>query len=383
MTTRTLGRTPRTGFTLLEVIISIMIMLLIFTATVSLFRVNTKAVGANAQRLDAQQNSRFVVAELDRQLRLAGIGVANQQPMVVQASPLSITFNADMVTRSAADAGAVYYDPSADTLAVMVLPKERRITLPAGGTYPDSTYSVSPGFLSRAETISFFAREDSSTARSDDYVLFRRVNDGIPRVIAKSLIIPSGQYLFRYFKSDTLGNVTEIPQGSLPLTHTAPFHGGVGDTLASALTDSIRSVRVHIETVYRDPNKGIDVTRVAERGIRLINSGMNHFSQCGAVPQSVSSLTAAVTGGNQVTLTWNPSPDETGGEKDVFQYALFRRKLPNTDWDETLVSVPAGDPSYSYDDTSVPSGQYVYAVSAIDCTPAPSALTSSVTVTIP
>jgi hypothetical protein len=101
------------------------------------------------------------------------------------------------------------------------------------------------------------------------------------------------------------------------------------------------------------------------------------------VPQSVSSLTAAVTGGNQVTLTWNPSPDETGGEKDVFQYALFRRKLPNTDWDETLVSVPAGDPSYSYDDTSVPSGQYVYAVSAIDCTPAPSALTSSVTVTIP
>ena len=62
--------------------------------------------------LIAMQNARFGALTIDRELRIAGSGIPSQQPMIVQATPYAITFNADLATNdsvSAGSFGAVYY----------------------------------------------------------------------------------------------------------------------------------------------------------------------------------------------------------------------------------------------------------------------------------
>ncbi|HKV70004.1 MAG TPA: hypothetical protein VJN62_02095, partial [Gemmatimonadales bacterium] len=110
---------------------------------------------------------------------------------------------------------------------------------------------------------------------------------------------------------------------------------------------------------------------------------------CGSPPLLGVSLSAgAITqadGTPAINLTWSPSTDETGGEKDVVRYVLWRRTGGVTDWGTPYVAIPAGSASYSYVDAGVTSGQnYQYQLAAQDCTPSlsTSPATSSV-VTIP
>jgi prepilin-type N-terminal cleavage/methylation domain-containing protein len=375
----------RGGFTLIEMMIAVSVLLLVFAAAVPFFRVQARSVAAHAGRNDAQQNARFAMSAIDRDLRVAGAGIVVQQPMIVLADEFAVTFNADLVSADTADPGAVYFDPSADPLGTTVLPNTRQITLPnTSQSYPSMTYMQGTAgggsaLPSRAETISYWMALDSGTARSDDYVMWRQVNDLTPTIVAKGLIVPSGDQPFRYFTTDSLGASREIPASQLPLVHRAPVHGANDDTASSALTDSIRNVRVRLTSIFSDA-RGDSAVRSVEGSIRLLNSGLTKFSACGEPPLGPSLAAApGITAGGQpfVRLTWVPSIDESAGERDVERYALFKRSTTSTDWGEPFASVPAGLATYSFDDLGVVAGEtWVYGLMSQDCTPASSSVSS-------
>lgn len=382
----------RSGFTLAEMLIATTVMLLIFAAAVPFFNIQGRAVAAHAGRNDAQQNSRFAMSAIDRDLRVAGAGIVLQQPMIVQADQYAITFNADLVSADSADPGAVYFDPTADPLGATVLPQARSVTLPrSGSSYPGMTYTEvvsggGAGIPGRAETISYWLSLDSATARSDDYVMFRRVNDLAPTLVAKGLLITGGQPVFRYFTIDSIGAPREIAAARLPLVHTAIIHGANDDSARSALTDSIRTVRVLLTSIYEDV-RGDSATRSVEGSIRLMNAGLTRFSSCGEPPMGAAlAAVANVAAGGQpsVTLIWAPSGDESGGERDVERYAVFKRSTGSTDWGEPFTSIPAGLASYAVDDMGVASGEsWEYGLIAQDCTPATSSVSVAGPITLP
>ena len=94
--------------------------------------------------LDAQQNSRFAISSLERELRVAGVGVVDQQPLLVMANKLAITFNANLVALDTGDMGSVYINPDADSAAVDVLRQTQAITLTDGGhaIYPQTARAL-------------------------------------------------------------------------------------------------------------------------------------------------------------------------------------------------------------------------------------------------
>ncbi len=382
----------RHGFTILEMILSMSLMLAAIGLTTELFRKQSGSVSTESGLLDAQQNSRFAISMLERELRVAGVGVVDQQPLLVMANKLSMTFNADLVAIDTGDMGSVYINPDADSATVDVMRTSEALVLPGTAqTYPETTYTASPGVPSNAETISYWLSQDSTSSYSNEYILFRRVNAKPAHVVARGIIYNPGDTIFHYFKSDSLGNLTEIPPSALPIIHTAPIHGAQADTGKSALTDSIREVRVQFTSVFHDARKNQAQLRQQRATIHLMNAGLLHHTTCGNPPLAPGSVTTSVTAANgttvpqtYVTVTWTKSVDDGAGEKDVIRYALYRRLSSVTTYDEPFASVPAGGASYSFSDFDVVSGQtWVYAVAAVDCTPATSPTTESSSVAIP
>ena len=377
----------RGGFSLLELMIAIALIGITLALTVPFFRTQVQSFGNTAGRDDAAQNARYGVSMIDRELRVAGIGVVDPQPMIVQAAPSAITFNVDLVSRVQTDVSAAYYDPDEDPTAVSALPKTSRITLPLSAfQYPDSNYFQAAGEPSAAETVSFWVATDPDPLARGTSILYRRVNNLPPTVVAKSIVILPGEPVFRYFKADTLGNLLEIPQAMLPIYHFAAIHNSKADTLTSALTDSIRVVRVRLTGVYVDRN-GKKSNRPIETGIRIMNAGLLHFATCGDPPIFTSAVTAVGTNNvpaAKVVVSWNSSVDQGAGEKDVEQYSIYRRKDTDLAFTEPLASIPAGAATYSFTDTQVASGdKWVYGVAARDCGGQSSAVMSSPIVTVP
>ncbi|MDQ6831542.1 MAG: hypothetical protein M3081_21990 [Gemmatimonadota bacterium] len=353
---------------MIEMLIAMSIMVLIFSMALPFFKAQTRTLTDYGGRLDAQQNARFAFNTIDRELRVAGVGVLDLQPMLVQADSLAVTFNADLVSRDSGDASAIYYNPSVLPSLSTSLLLANQVTLPRSSrTYPAQNY-ISGSNPSFAETISFYMASDVSTGRSDLYQLMRRVNDGTPRIVAKNVVLRSGDApVFRYFR-DSAGSLAEIPRTVLPLYHVA-VHGGPLDTGRVSWLDSIRVVRISFTGLYVDPKLG-DVTRKVEGSIRLLNIGLQNKTTCGDVP--ISSALAGITQNNPpgVVLTWTASPDQAGGEKDVERYAIYRRVNGTTAWGDPFVSVPATGTIYSYTDTQVIPGQrWDYGLVAQDCTP--------------
>jgi prepilin-type N-terminal cleavage/methylation domain-containing protein len=377
----------RDGFTLLELVIAIMLIGITLGLTVPFFRTQVQAFGNTSGRDDAAQNARYGVSMIDRELRVAGIGVVDAQPMVLQAASNAITFNVDLVSRLQSDAAAAYFDPDEDPGAVVSLPRTSRITLPLSGfQYPDSNYWQALGEPSAAETVSFWVAPDPDPLAKGTNILYRRVNNLAPTVVAKSITILPGEPVFRYFKADTLGQLVEIPQSSLPIYHSAPIHNSKADTLTSALTDSIRVVRVRLTGVYVD-RAGKKLNRPIETGIRIMNAGLLHFATCGDPPLFTSAITAVPNNSvssPKVLVGWSSSVDQAAGEKDVEQYSIYRRKDTDLAFTEPLASIPSGSSTYSFTDTQVASGdRWVYGVAARDCGGQSSAVMTSPLVVVP
>ncbi|MGH7717916.1 MAG: prepilin-type N-terminal cleavage/methylation domain-containing protein [Gemmatimonadaceae bacterium] len=375
----------RAGITMIEMLVAITIMLAVFGLAVPFFKVQVRSLGAHANRMDAQQNARFVLTSIERELRVAGVGIADKQPLIVQADPYAVTFNADLVTKDPGDPGAVYLDVDADPAGLTVLKHTSAVKLPRTPfSYPESTYFGAKGLESRAETVSYWVAPDS--ARPGEWIMWRRVNNTPPRVVTQGLVIASGVPVFRYFKFDVNGQPVEIDGSRLPLIHSAAIHDSPADTAKSALTDSIRTVRIDVTTRVNDPDKGV-VTRSLQSTVRVVNAGLVNYTVCGDPPLGtalVGTPNLLPKNPRQVTLTWLPSLDEVAGEKDVMRYALYRRPQGAADWGEPFASVAAGLANYQYVDKNVKKDdKWEYAIVAQDCTPNSSDLMSTGVINVP
>jgi prepilin-type N-terminal cleavage/methylation domain-containing protein len=378
----------RAGFSLLEVVVAMTIFLVVLGFSLPFFNSQSRAVSAAAGTGDMYRNIQFALAQIDRDLRMAGAGTYSQQPMLVEAHGNAITFNANLITSDSADVRAVNYDPDADPLTMISLTKATSVTLPlVTKTYPDTDYILG-GIRSPAETISYWVSADSSTALANDYILWRRENQAAPVVVAKGIMLSAGQSIFSYVKADTGGAVSTIASGSLPLYHNAKIHGSPSDTGAYATIDSIRVVTISLTGSYYDPRKGLQVSTVSA-SVRVANSGLVSRTTCGETPIFGKTITVTTNGALPVvtpwvTLAFAAAIDEAGGEKDVEQYAIFRRAPAAAAFDEPIASFSAGLANYTYTDVNVQHGdQWVYGVAAVDCSPAMSSVSLTSTVTVP
>lgn len=383
----------RDGFTLLEMMLAVTLMLLVFGMAIPVFRSQLRAMDDHAGRLDAQQNVRFAISTIDRELRVAGIGVLDQQPMIVQADPYAVTFNADFATRDTASEGgafgAVYLDTDLPAGSTMSLTPSAAIKLPVTAyQYPELAYRKDAGQLSSAETISFWVAIDGSTGSNGRYALFRRVNAGPIDTLARGMVILPGEAPpFTYMVNGPAGIPVAVPQSSLPAYHVAT-HGSPADTGAAAAdpstTDAIRSVRVHLvgTSVERD---GTVSQRPADATIRLVNAGLLNHTTCGAIPLFQQAVRwSRQTNPNKVTLVWSQAFDEAGGEKDIERYAIYKRDASATDFGEPIASMPAGQTSYQFSDAPLASNQnLVYGVAALDCGDQPSTISVAGPIYIP
>jgi prepilin-type N-terminal cleavage/methylation domain-containing protein len=384
MTTSLLSRARR-GVTLIEMMIALTLFVAVFGLAVPFFKMQARSLTASAGRLDAQQNARFSQSTVDRDLRLAGTGVLSNQPMIVQADQFALTFNADIVTRDENDINAAYYDPDVDSMQTASMITTRQITLPHSVVvYPQMNY-LANGVPGSAETISYWTSQDSTVAAGNQYVLFRRVNDGTPKVVATGIIWNTGDPpIFTYYKPDSTGNLVVIPTTKLPLYHDAAAHGSVSDTGKFAWVDSIRMVSIRVAGTYKDPQRGI-VTRVVQTSTQLLNAGMLQSTVCGTTPIAPTSFTAVydTTTPARVILTWNESLDQDAGEKDIERYLIYRRASGDPSWQDVVTSVAASGATYTYDDIDPPSGTWEYGVVAQDCSPSNSSVLSAGAVTVP
>ncbi|HEY5220462.1 MAG TPA: prepilin-type N-terminal cleavage/methylation domain-containing protein, partial [Gemmatimonadaceae bacterium] len=350
----------RAGFTLIELLISMVLLMAILAITVKTFKASSTLLAGQSGRLEAMQNARFGLTELDRDLRVAGVGVLDIQPLLVEASNTAIVFNVDLISKYPGDVGSVYVDTSADSNATNSMLPTNPIVLPGlAVNYPPQSYTAN-GVLSGAETISYYLNHDSSSALSTEYLLYRQVNATKPEVIARGIQYNSAtDTVFQYFKTDTVGNLTLIPKASLPLRHNAATHGAANDTGKYALIDSITMVKVTLKAVYHDPKTGKDAIRRIQSTVRLLNAGLIHRTTCGdpplavATPTAVTSLAGATT--PFVKLSWTHAIDDGGGEKDIQSYAIFRRPDSVATFDQPFASVPAGSSTYNFTDTNVSS----------------------------
>lgn len=383
----TTSRQPRMrrGVTLIEMVIALTLFVAVFGLAVPFFTMQARSLSASAGRLDAQQNARFSQNTVDRDLRVAGTGVLSNQPMIVLADQFALTFNADIVTRDQNDLNSAYYDPDVDSMSTASMLTSQRVTLPYSAVvYPQMNYLQS-GVPGAAETISYWASVDSTVSAGNQYVLFRRVNDGTPRVVAGGIIWNSGDApMFTYYKPDSTGNLVAIPTMNLPLYHSAAAHGSVADTGKFAWVDSIRMVSVRVAGTYDDPQKGL-VTRVVQTSTQLLNAGMLHSTVCGTPPIAPTSFTAVydTTTPAKVILTWNESLDQDAGERDIERYLIYRRTAGDVTWQNVVTSVAASSATYTHDDINPPSGSWEYGVVAQDCSPSNSPILSAVAVTVP
>jgi type II secretory pathway pseudopilin PulG len=378
-----------------------LIALLVFSAimagVLSVLQRENKLMWRASERMNALQNVRYAADAMEQELRTAGAVTLGNQPFIVYADTHVFAFNANYVTNTSGDFTAVYYDPDAPDLLAQALLQSQRFTLPLTSfNYPDTTYKTPGGVNSQAETIIFFFALDTSTTRTDDFVLYRQVNNEPREVVSRNLLRTAGQPWFQYSQlvspPSATAYIAAVPAGNLPLSHSVKLHMSPADTGAAARVDSLRGVRITI-TATNGLTGAEERRRTITRMIRLPNAGLVNRANCGDEPQATGIVfpmppvvVNPLTGDLAIQLSWTPSNDEGSGEKDVVRYVVWRRAPTDpafTDLDP-YVSIPAGAPSYVYLDEDVQSGDiFNYAVAAQDCTPSLSSLTTAGPVVVP
>lgn len=381
----------KAGFTIVEMVIAIAIYGIILAAGIGFVATQNTMFNRGLDRMTALQNLRYALNSLETDIPSLGTNLPTVQPGLIYADEDVVAFTGDYASNIANDVFAAYIDLGAPNGQVTV--PSPSITIPNSSfTWPDTLYLSSAGTRSPAELLMFWFRPDSTTARSDDFILFRQVNDGASEPLARNLLqvdsTPFFSYMRRVDPASSASTLAAVPSGSLPISHSSTFHRVPADTAASALSDSVRAIRV----TFRSTN---GLTGTAERVVsatRLIampNAGFELMQTCGDEPIMGDTLGAQLvdmgSGSYVARLTWNAAVDETSGELDVARYVLYRQSTPITaDWGDPYLSIPAGLPNYQYDDPAISSGQtYQYALAAQDCTPMLSTLETSPFVIVP
>ena len=374
------------GFTLIEMLISMVVLGIVMTGAIFFFRGVSRAVSGTSDRMDAMQNLRYALSTMDRELRNAGAGTTEQQPTLVYISPNVVVFNADLVSRTPGSPTAVNYDPDADPNASDAPTTSQKFFLPGTAIqYPDTTYRTTGNEISPAETIMYMVTLDSTSSIPNDYVLLRQVNNNAPDIVARSLLAYPGRPFFDWLETDSLGNLFSVASGNLPMRHSVPIHGALGDSGLASRIDSVRAVRVNLYAT-NGLTGSQQVLRELVTTIRIPNAGLTKQRSCGDAPIFGKAVAATFTGTSavpKITLSWLPATDETAGEKDVEKYVIYRRTFSGT-FDDALQSIPSGQVSYTFNDTAVLNDStYVYQVTALDCTPLESTPSTTSAVAVP
>jgi prepilin-type N-terminal cleavage/methylation domain-containing protein len=380
----------RRGMTLIEMMIAMVIFGFVMAGALTVMNAESRSFSLGSERVAMYQNGRFAINEMEKDMRTSGAGAPDIQPQMIYASDSSVVFNANYWTNTSGDVEAVYYNPDAPDSAVMALRTTSKITLPFTAiTYPDTNY-LTGGVNSNAETISFYFSKDSSTSRTDDYIIFRRINNLAPEVVATNVLRTSGTKFFQFYRDSTpaSGGQTKLTQvtSGLPWRHSVPIHLSITDTGTVARIDSLRAVRVNF-TITNGLSGTKERLRSLTRLIRLPNVGLANTRTCGDAPIFSATPAATVstsTGVPIVTVTWAASVDEASGEQDVQRYVIWKRLSSVTDWGDPYATIPGGSSTYSFTDATVTSGlTYYYAVAAQDCTPTLSSQRTSNSIAIP
>ncbi|MDH4045122.1 MAG: prepilin-type N-terminal cleavage/methylation domain-containing protein [Gemmatimonadota bacterium] len=390
MTTMIPGRANARGMTLVELMIALIVFSVIVSGALTFLSRSSQAYRVGSARMEILQNLRYAAGVLATDLRTAGANLPDAQPQFVYVGTDVIAFNGDYATNVPGDAWAVYYDPDAGTGSVTALQTAQKITIPNSSyLYPSVDYAAL-GTNSPAELQVFFFALDGTTARSDDYILYRQVNDRAPEMVARNLLQTGNTPFFQYFRlripTGAPARVEPVPNGELPLIHTTPTHQSPADTGASARADSIRGVLASFTAT-----NGLTGTRERQRSltrlIRFPNAGLTTVRTCGDEPILGTPLVASpvVLGtGAAIRLVWNAAVDESAGETDVVRYVLWRRLAGEPQWGDPYRSIPAGNAAYQWEDQNVVAGtQYEYALAAQDCTPTQSTLVTAGPVLVP
>lgn len=382
---RRILRQGEAGFTLVETLISLLVLGIVITAALDFFRVQSVVFAAGTERATITQNLLYAATTLSRDLRTTGTNVAPGQPFLVYAGRDVIAVNADYATNVANDPFAVYHDPDAPAGSVVAPTAASRMTIPRSAfSYPDTTYRIGGGAVSPAELLVFYFEPDTATVRPDDFRLYRQVNARPPELVARNLLRVAGQPFFQYLRlrgARGTGRVDSVNVASLPLAHTVPMHLSAGDTMPFAQIDSLRGVRIRLAAT--NGRAGTDErTQELDQVAWFPNAGLTTEKSCGSPPLFGAALVAVprlISGAPEVALSWTPATDETGGERDVIRYVLWKSPLVGAPSTEPFLSVPAGSPAYSFVDRDVQRGEsYRYSVAAQDCTPSLSSVLAAV-----
>lgn len=381
--TTTSRRAGEAGFSLVELLIAMVVLSLVMTSALTIFRSQSKNFRVGGTKMELTQNVRYATSTVDRVLRTLGAGTAPNQPMFVYGSNDALVFNTNFAT-DVPDGNAVYVNPNLPAGAINSMTTTTTMTIPGTAiAYPGANYFWGAATSSRAETMSIYFRPDSTTADPADYVLLQRVNAMASEEIARNIKAYPGRPFFEYWFDSTNATGTifsrQLQAARVPFRHTSNFHGDVADIGASALADSIRMVRINI-VVTNGLLTADSSSRRLSTMIRVPNNGLMQLSTCGDVPILTSALQAfpnAPTTPPTVRLLWNPSVDEAAGERDITGYNVYYRVAGVPPW-APFMTFPAG--LAVYDKPGLNNGSlvvgtnYEFAVAAVDCSPAESGL---------
>jgi prepilin-type N-terminal cleavage/methylation domain-containing protein len=372
----------RAGFTLPEVMVTLVILSFVMAAAVGVFRSQNQAFIKGSQRMDALQNERYAVGTVERVLRTLGTGVSGQQPMLVYGGNDVIAFNTDYAENDTATSRwAVTFNPDADTTTTVAWDAASQTVIPnTAYVYPTQTYRMPNGALSPSETEIFYLTPDVTTTRNDDYVLMQRVNADPPEMVARNILAYPGRPFFEFFLKRVPANLVIATGGLVPLIRTSLLAATTAaDSAAAVRPDSVGAVRINIRIT--NGLTGADQrTQDVSTLVEIPNNGLPQPTVCGRapLPPNTVTITPYGVGSGRIDLTWTPSPDQNSGEHDVRQYVIYQRDDTATVWRDPLMNFRA-DTNAVY--TTVigglaPGNGYVFGVSAQDCTPASSSILS-------
>jgi type II secretory pathway pseudopilin PulG len=385
----------RAGFSLVELLVTLIVMTMITGTTVLFFQNQNRSFLRGSDNMDLLQNARFTVSQVERILRTLGAGVTGQQPMLVYGGNDVVAFNADYIETDTTNyRWAVNFNPSIPPANALAWTAGAATPIPNSSpsySYPSVTYTQANGAQSLAETKMFWLALDSTTTRVDDYILWERTNDSAAEAIARNLLVYPGRPFFEYVLARRLSTGADtmiVASGSLlPLIRQWPLAGDTpADTAMKVRPDSVRAIRINIR-VTNGQTGSAERVRDFSQMIQVPNNGLPSPNVCGRSPFAPTAVVATpdtVPGSGLIFLGWQRSPDHGGGEFDVRQYVLFQRDDTATVWLDPLMMVKADTTTvYSIPIAGlVPGSAYDFAVAAQDCTPAESSL-MAVTQTAP
>ena len=373
----------RAGFSLIELLMAMTLAVAVAGVGFSLFHSQSSFYGTNQQRYDLLQNARGALEDAQRVIRTMGAGVPNGQPVLVYGDNNVLAFNSDYIESDTVDTRwAAYFNaqaPSPETIAWDVA--SAGLIPGTAYNYPPANFLLGSGDPSPAETYIFNFSPDSSTARTDDYILWQRVNNGTPTVVARNILPhPNGKPFFLYLQRRTLASsdtLLVVPSTNLPLERRLLVTGITSaDSANYVRPDSVRAIQLNIR--FTNGLSGSNERfRDVQTTVQVPNNGIPLPTICGRPPLAPTTFTVVDTipGSGRLWLTWNSSVDQDAGEHDVLQYILYRKLQGATTWADPLLVVrrTAGQSSYTQEISGNTVGTaYTFGVSAQDCTPSES-----------